>query len=122
MLKQRNTTEAERRREQFVDRGAETLLGGYSEDQLEDAIRHCWTALDGVTASGKGKRVLPVQVESWLRTSVDILFGHSMLRGENTRGAELPDLFTVEMKDEGPTPCWPMLLANHEQWQDKPVQ
>src|SRR5467141_3674443 len=57
------------------------------------------------------KRVLPVQVESWLRTSVDILFGRSMLlRGASMRGAELPDLFTVEMKDEGPTPCWPMLL------------
>jgi hypothetical protein len=42
---------------------------------------------------------------------VEILFGHSMLlRGKSMRGGELPDLFTVEMKDEGPTPCWPILL------------
>ena len=33
-----------------------------------------------------------------------------LLRGESMRRAEFPDLFTVEMKDEGPTPCWPMLL------------
>jgi hypothetical protein len=33
-----------------------------------------------------------------------------LLRGKNMKGAELPGLFTMEMKDEGLTPCWPMLL------------
>jgi hypothetical protein len=45
MLSERNTTE---RREQYVDRGAGTLLDGYSEDELEGAITHCWTAWQGV--------------------------------------------------------------------------
>src|SRR5882762_7025839 len=41
MLRKRNETEAERRREQYVDRGAGTSLDRYSEDELEGAVRHC---------------------------------------------------------------------------------
>ncbi|EED18993.1 hypothetical protein TSTA_127010 [Talaromyces stipitatus ATCC 10500] len=48
--------------------------------------------------------------EAYLRTTVDFLFGHNMLlRGEDWRHLELADLFTLRM-DEGPTPCWPMIL------------
>lgn len=32
-----------------------------------------------------------------------------LLRGEDVRGLQLPDLFTIQMT-EGPTPCWPMII------------
>jgi hypothetical protein len=48
--------------------------------------------------------------ESYLCTAVDFLFSHNMLlRGEDHRGLEMADLFTIYM-DEGPTPCWPMVM------------
>jgi centromere DNA-binding complex CBF3 subunit-like protein len=78
----------------------------------EDTVKHCWTARAGVSEDGKRKRVLPIQVESWLWTAVDILFSHSiLLRREPVRWAELPDLFSVETKGEGATPCWFMLMV-----------
>lgn len=33
-----------------------------------------------------------------------------LLRSESRRGAELPDLFTISLPNEGPTPCLPMIL------------
>jgi len=100
LLRKRNETEAERRREQYVDRGAGTSLDRYSEDELEGRK----TLLDGWQAlitSGKRKRVLPVQWNPGFGHPVDILFANSMpAAGGEYEGGKLPDLFTVEMKDE----------------------
>jgi hypothetical protein len=55
--------------------------------------------------------VLPVLVESHLRTAVDFLLSHTMLlRGENIRTAQLPDFFVMELPNEGSTACWLLLI------------
>ena len=42
---------------------------------------------------------------------MDFLFSHNMLlRGESRRQLQFPDLFTVSLPNEGPTPCWPMIM------------
>ncbi|EDN08838.1 predicted protein [Histoplasma mississippiense (nom. inval.)] len=33
-----------------------------------------------------------------------------LLQGETSRTAQLPDLFILQLSNEGPTPCWPMIL------------
>ena len=115
-LKSRLTQESTRKREEFVDRAAGTLMDGYTTDELIRVVRFCWDGWqlgpEGPTKTGnKRKRFTTVTPESYLRTAVDFLFSHSMLlRGESRRTAELPDLFTIEMKNEGATPCWAMLL------------
>jgi len=115
-LKSRLAQETTREREEFVDRAAGTLMDGYTMDELARAVRFCWEGWqlgsEGPAKTGsKRKRSTTVTPESYLRTAVDILLSHSMLlRGESRRNAELPDLFAIEMKNEGATPCWAMLL------------
>lgn len=33
-----------------------------------------------------------------------------LLRGESRRQLQFPDLFTLSLPNEGPTPCWPMIM------------
>lgn len=33
-----------------------------------------------------------------------------LLRGESRRLLEMPDLFTIPLSNEGPTPCWPIII------------
>lgn len=41
-----------------------------------------------------------------LRDRVDVLFGHALMaRGETTRKLQLPDLFSMELNNEGPSKC-----------------
>jgi Centromere DNA-binding protein complex CBF3 subunit, domain 2 len=105
LLKHKERQETVRRREQFVDRGIGTLLDGYNEKDIVNIVRACWTTpLTQRSHSG-------ASVEPWLRTAVDFLFSHNMLlRGESRRHAELADLFTISLKNEGPTPCPAMIL------------
>ena len=50
-------------------------------------------------------------VESCLRTAFDFLLSHNVLfRGDSRRCLELADLFTLELKNEGPTRCCPLIL------------
>lgn len=45
-----------------------------------------------------------------MRTSADFLAAHSMLlRGEIRRGVQLADMFTVTLRNEGPTWC-PLMI------------
>ncbi len=100
LLKDRTKKEHARRKAQYLDRGANTLLDGYEQRQMIDAVRSCWT--HGLSQ----KRATAQTVESAHRTTLDFLMGHMMLmRGENRRHLQLADLFPLNLKNEGPTPC-----------------
>jgi Centromere DNA-binding protein complex CBF3 subunit, domain 2 len=105
LLKNKERQETVRKREQFVDRGVRTMLDGYNERDMVNIVRACWTEFSSQKQSS------PALIEAWLRTAVDFLFSHNiLLRGESRRHAELADLFTISLKNEGPTPCPAMIL------------
>lgn len=88
----------QRKREQFEDKGNDTLLDGYDEEDMLAICNALWSQ--------------SVQPEKHLRTLVDFLAGHYFLcRGDNRRVAELSDLMTLELKDEGTTQCLPLILT-----------
>jgi hypothetical protein len=104
LLQQRDT---QRDREQFADKGRDTLLDGYSEGDLEKICCNLW-------ARGQ------LSPECYLRTLVDLLLGHYMLtRGGDRRAAELSDLFTFELQGEGPTRCQPLILTTRASKQNQ---
>lgn len=84
------------RREEFEDRGLGTLVDGYtSESQISDIVRFYFSEKTGTD----------------LRNSVAFLLSHfCLLRGENARQAELPDLQTVMLDREGPSQCPALVL------------
>ncbi|PLB48212.1 hypothetical protein P170DRAFT_208275 [Aspergillus steynii IBT 23096] len=87
LLRSNLAREASRKKEEFKDRALGTLQDGYNTDQMADIIRLCWEGWE----ADDPKRLLPVSIESHLRTAVDFLFCHTMLlRGENIRAAQLP--------------------------------
>ncbi len=101
LLRARKLAEHKRRRLEFTDRAAGTLLDGYNEVKLIEAIRFCWSK----------QKWLKQSTEQHLRTAMDFLHGHSMLlRGENRLAAELLDFFSLELPNEGPTPCHAMIM------------
>jgi hypothetical protein len=98
-LKSLQRRDAQQDREQFADKGRDTLLDGYTEDEFEAVCSALWT--HGASSP-----------ECHFRTLVDILLGHYMLtRGGDRRNAEISDLFTFEFKDEGPTQCIPLIFT-----------
>ncbi|EDN11037.1 predicted protein [Histoplasma mississippiense (nom. inval.)] len=122
VLRTHETKESVRKRAQYVDRGANTLQDGYNEKMMIHLMKFCWT---GWYKNDQ------TSVMSHLRTGLNFLMNHNMLlRGETSRTAQLPDLFTLQLSNEGPTPCWPMILItdngktnqlgrldSYEQWQ-----
>ena len=91
--------DAQREKEQFADKGRDTPLDGYTEDEFESVCRELWS---------RGSS----SPECHFRTLVDILLGHYMLtRGGDRRSAEISDLFTFEFKGEGPTRCMPLIFT-----------
>jgi hypothetical protein len=102
---QRRDTQLDRA--QFADKGRDTLLDGYTQDQLEAVCRSLWT-------QGRSSP------ECHLRTLVDILLGQYMLpRGGDRRSAEISDLFTFEFQGEGPTRCMPLIFTTRESKQNQ---
>ena len=82
--------------EQFADKGRDTLLDGYTEDEFERVCHELWN----------------FSPECHFRTLVDILLGQYMLtRGGDRRSAEISDLFTFEFKGEGPTRFMPLIFT-----------
>jgi Centromere DNA-binding protein complex CBF3 subunit, domain 2 len=74
------------------------LQDGYDEAKMIDAVRFCWQGQKQST-------------EPYLRTAVDFLLAHNvLLRSESRLAAEFPDFFTIPLPDEGPTPCFPMIM------------
>jgi len=87
---------AEKRRT-FEDRAINGLNDGYT---MEQAGRLCAILLRGGTEDGR-QRIGGIDL-NLLRTRLDFLMLHSMmLRGESTRKAELADLCSVLLPDEG---------------------
>jgi hypothetical protein len=98
-LKSLQRRDAQQAKEQFADKGRDTLLDGYTEEEFEKVCHELW-------AQGSSSP------ECHFRTLVDILLGHYMLtRGEDRRSAEISDLFTFEFKGEGPTQCMPLIFT-----------
>jgi hypothetical protein len=98
-LKSLQQRDAQREKEQFADKGRDTLLDGYTEDEFEWVCHELWAQGDS-------------SPECHFRTLVDILLGHYMLtRGGDRRAAEISDLFTFEFKGEGPTWCMPLIFT-----------
>jgi hypothetical protein len=89
--------DAQKNREQYADKGRDTLLDGYTEEEFERVCHQLWLHTDA-------------SPECHLRTLVDLLLGHYMLtRGSDRRAAEISDLFTFEFPGEGPTRCMPLI-------------
>ena len=103
LLRSNHRAENTHRRAQYDDCGAGTLLDGYDESAIIQFVEYCWTAWSGFRQM--------VSVEPHLHTAVDFLMGHNMLLwGESHCKVELADLFTLELDNEGPTPCFSMML------------
>jgi len=101
-LKTLQKRDAQREKEQFADKGRDTLLDGYSEQELERICQQLWAHSDG-------------SPECHFRTLVDLLLGHYLLtRGGDRRTAEISDLFTFEFEGEGPTRCMPIIMTTRE--------
>jgi hypothetical protein len=100
--------DAQRDREQYADKGTDTLLDGYSEDEFERVCSELWA---------HGAKAL---VECHFRTLVDVLLSHYMLtRGGDRRGAEISNLFTFKFKGEGPTRCMPLIFTTRASKQNQ---
>ncbi|KJZ70673.1 hypothetical protein HIM_09946 [Hirsutella minnesotensis 3608] len=84
-LKSLQRRDAQRDKENYADKGRDTLLDGYSEAEFE---------------------------RCQFRTLVDLLFGHYLLtRGGDRRATEISDLFTFEFAGEGSTRCMPLIFT-----------
>ena len=91
--------DAQQEKEQFADKGRDTLLDSYTEDEFEQVCHELWAQGDS-------------SPECHFCTLVDILLSHYMLtRGGDRRSAEISDLFTFEFKGEGPTQCMPLIFT-----------
>ena len=87
---------------QWADKGRDTLLDGYSEEDFDRICRQLWAH------SNKSP-------ECHFRTLVDLLLGHYMLvRGSDRRFVEISDLFTFEFPGEGPTRCMPLIMTTRQ--------
>jgi hypothetical protein len=99
-----------RKRDQYLDRAAGTLLDGYDERRIEAFVQYCWEGW-ARDVPEKSQRRKPQGIESHLRTVVDFLFSHhTITRGQSRRTMQFADLFTIPLKNEGPTPCFPMIM------------
>jgi hypothetical protein len=99
VLRTRQQSEHRRRRLEFMDRAVGTVQDGCDETKMVEAIRFCPGAQRA-------------SAESHPRTAVDFLLSHNpLLRSEMRLGAELPDFFTIQLPNEGPTPCHTMIIV-----------
>ena len=98
-LKTLQRRDAKLDKEQYVDKGRDTLLDGYSEEDFERICAELWAHSD-------------VSPECYFRTLVDLLLGYYILtRGGDRRAAEISDLHTFEFPGEGPTRCMPLIFT-----------
>lgn len=105
VLETRAKKEAVRRKSQYEDRAAGTLIDGYRPEHIERFVRACWQQWS--VRKGVNRQT----VESLLRTGADFLMAHCMLlRGECRRTIQFPDLFSIELENEGPTPCHALIV------------
>ena len=67
LLSVSKATDWDRRRKEYVDRGLFTLVDGYTRDQMEEAIKWCWTGCIGARAKNG--------MELYLRTAANCVVG-----------------------------------------------
>ena len=98
-IKSLQRRDTERQKANYADKGRDTVLDGYSEDDLKRVAGELW----GYTGQS---------AECHFRTLADMLLGHYMLtRGGDRRSLEISDLFTFEFAGEGPTRCMPLITT-----------
>ncbi|KAF1986576.1 hypothetical protein K402DRAFT_82890 [Aulographum hederae CBS 113979] len=84
----------------FEDRGINTLLDGYNEQQMMALAALFWE--NGLTT----------KVGISMRTYADFLLRHyGLLRGSETRQAFLSEMMAMKLEREGSTECWAMILG-----------
>jgi hypothetical protein len=99
-LKTLQRRDAQRKKELFEDKGKDTLLDGYDEEQFGRVCESLGAHSDA-------------SPECHFRTLVDVLLSHYMLtRGGDRRAAEISDLFTFEFLGEGPIRCMPLIFTS----------
>ncbi|KAE8218798.1 hypothetical protein CF319_g7390 [Tilletia indica] len=87
--------ETERKRSQHVDRGIGTHMDGYSRDQMRAVVDHFMTR----------------NSDASLRDCVCFLLSHfALLRGDDLRPMELADIHHLEMRNEGLSDCFAVML------------
>ncbi|KAG2214157.1 hypothetical protein INT45_002647 [Circinella minor] len=85
-----------RRRIEYEDRGTNTINDGYTLDELR------------LISQYQFNRNTPHH----LCNRLDFLLGHAILgRGETKRMMQLPDLFSTELADEGPSKCISLVIT-----------
>ncbi|KAG2216142.1 hypothetical protein INT45_002563 [Circinella minor] len=85
-----------RRRIEYEDRGTNTINDGYTLDELRLISRYQFNR----------------NTPHHLRNRLDFLLGHAILgRGETKRMMQLPDLFSTELADEGPSKCISLVIT-----------
>ena len=105
VLDNRLRGESKRRKQQYVDRGANTLMDTYDDDSIRKLVQAGWKGWESQPKANHAS------INSFLRTGLDFILAHNMiLRGEVRRQIELADLFTLELQNEGPTPCMAVVL------------
>ena len=76
------------RRENFEDRAIGSLLDSYDHEGMRKVLMTLWSHT--------------TTPEQYLRTTANFITGHMLLlRGESMRIAELPDLFVIDLDNEG---------------------
>ena len=106
VLQDRQRHEHVRRKAEYMDRGANTLLDGYNQLEMLNVVRSCWT-----WSCPDQHRASVLSLASAHRTALDFLMGHMMLlRGENRRHVQLADLFPLTLKNEGPSRCTALIM------------
>ncbi|POM58877.1 Short-chain dehydrogenase [Phytophthora palmivora] len=87
--------ETERKRAQYVDRGLGTILDGYNVEDMKQ-LSDFWLIDNNGDA---------------LRDRADFFLGQALLaRGETRRFIEFPDMLSLELPDEGPQGCTPLVI------------
>ncbi|KAF1316118.1 Short-chain dehydrogenase, partial [Globisporangium splendens] len=95
LIKTLKYNETRRKLEEFVDRGLGTVLDGYNLEDMK-ALGNYWLKENSGTA---------------LRDRVDFLLGHALIaRGESRRLVQFPDMLTLDLTDEGPQLCTPLVI------------
>ena len=80
-------------------------MDGYDLVAMQNVIRAGWTNWTTM------KQIDSQSIKSHLCTAVDFLFGHTMLlHSEHHHDVQLLDLFSLELKNMGPTPCKAMIM------------
>lgn len=99
LLKVTEHEEDERKRKNFEDRGADTMLDGYSTfEQLKQISSYFWSKSRSPASS--------------LRNLLAFQLSHySLLRGESARDMELADMHCVLLENEGYSECKAVVLV-----------